>query len=211
MLFIYFILPAVFLFVVAHDRPLACDFGADIKSSGEIGDESVTSEQDVLRPIVVDGSNVAMGHGNKKVFSCRGIALCVDWFKQRGHKDVTVFVPKWRKESKRTDNLIKDQEVLNELESEGVLVYTPSRSLTNGKRMVCYDDRYILKLAVDTDGIVVSNDNYRDLLQESNEFKKVVEERMLMYSFVNDRFMPPDDPLGKLGPTLDNFLKFQPR
>lgn len=211
MLFIYFILPAVFLFVVAHDQPLACDFGADIKSSGEIGDESVTSEQDVLRPIVVDGSNVAMGHGNKKVFSCRGIAICVDWFKQRGHKDVTVFVPKWRKESKRTDNLIKDQEVLNELENEGVLVYTPSRSLTNGKRMVCYDDRYILKLAVDTDGIVVSNDNYRDLLQESNEFKKVVEERMLMYSFVNDRFMPPDDPLGKLGPTLSNFLKFQPK
>lgn len=75
--------------------------------------------------------------------------------------------------------------------------------------MVCYDDRYILKLAVDNDGIVVSNDNYRDLLQESNEFKKVVEERILMYSFVNDRFMPPDDPLGKLGPTLDNFLKFQ--
>jgi ribonuclease ZC3H12 len=118
-------------------------------------------------------------------------------------------VPKWRKESARPDNPIKDQEILNELEKERILVYTPSRSLTNGKRMVCYDDRYILKLAVDNDGIVVSNDNYRDLLQESNEFKKVVEERILMYSFVNDRFMPPDDPLGKLGPTLDNFLKFQ--
>lgn len=128
-----------------------------------------------------------------------------------GHRDITVFVPKWRKESARPDNPIKDQEILNELERERILVYTPSRSLTNGKRMVCYDDRYILKLAVDNDGIVVSNDNYRDLLQESNEFKKVVEERILMYSFVNDRFMPPDDPLGKLGPTLDNFLKFQPK
>lgn len=125
-----------------------------------------------------------------------------------GHRDITVFVPKWRKESARPDNPIKDQEILNELEKERILVYTPSRSLTNGKRMVCYDDRYILKLAVENDGIVVSNDNYRDLLQESNEFKKVVEERILMYSFVNDRFMPPDDPLGKLGPTLENFLKF---
>lgn len=152
-----------------------------------------------------------MGHGNKEVFSCRGIAICVDWFKQRGHKDITVFVPKWRKESARPDNPIKDQEILNELEKERILVYTPSRSLTNGKRMVCYDDRYILKLAVDNDGVVVSNDNYRDLLQENNEFKKVVEERILMYSFVNDRFYPPDDPLGKLGPTLDNFLKFQSR
>lgn len=73
--------------------------------------------------------------------------------------------------------------------------------------MVCYDDRYILKLAAELDGIVVSNDNYRDLAQESSEFRKVVEERILMYSFVNDRFMPPDDPLGRTGPTLDNFLK----
>lgn len=77
--------------------------------------------------------------------------------------------------------------------------------------MVCYDDRYILKLAVEIDGIVVSNDNYRDLAQENPEFRKVVEERILMYTFVNDRFMPPDDPLGRSGPTLDNFLRTFPK
>lgn len=163
-----------------------------------------------MRPIVIDGSNVAMGHGNKEMFSCRGLRICVDWFKNRGHKDITVFVPKWRKESARPDNPIKEQEILNELEKERMLVFTPSR-LVGGKRMIAYDDRYILKLAVDNNGIIVSNDNYRDLLQESSEFKKVVEERVLMYSFVNDRFMPPDDPLGKHGPTLDNFLKLQPK
>ncbi|XP_074027618.1 probable ribonuclease ZC3H12C isoform X2 [Leptinotarsa decemlineata] len=161
-----------------------------------------------LRPIVIDGSNVAMSHGNKEIFSCRGIKICVDWFKARGHKDITVFVPKWRKESPRPDNLIRDQEILAELEKERLLVFTPSR-LVGGKRMVCYDDRYILKLGVQTDGIVVSNDNYRDLCQENAEFRKVVEERILMYSFVNDHFMPPDDPLGRSGPTLDNFLKYQ--
>ncbi|XP_038117588.1 endoribonuclease rege-1 isoform X1 [Culex quinquefasciatus] len=167
---------------------------------------SVSASEESLRPIVIDGSNVAMSHGNKEVFSCRGIRLCVDWFKNRGHKDITVFVPKWRKESARPDNPVKDGEILNELEKERMLVFTPSR-LVGGKRMVCYDDRYILKLAAENDGIVVSNDNYRDLVQESSEFKKVVEERVLMYSFVNDRFMPPDDPLGRSGPTLDNFLR----
>ncbi|CAG9856569.1 unnamed protein product [Phyllotreta striolata] len=161
-----------------------------------------------LRPIVVDGSNVAMSHGNKEIFSCRGIKICVDWFKSRGHKDITVFVPKWRKESPRPDNLIRDQDILAELEKDRLLVFTPSR-LVGGKRMVCYDDRYILKLAAQTDGIVVSNDNYRDLCQENAEFRKVVEERILMYSFVNDHFMPPDDPLGRSGPTLDSFLKCQ--
>lgn len=149
-------------------------------------------------------------HGNKETFSCRGIKICVDWFKSRGHTDITVFVPKWRKEAPRPDNPICDQEILAELERERLLVFTPSR-LVGGKRMVCYDDRYILKLAAEVDGIVVSNDNYRDLCQENAEFRKVIEERILMYSFVNDRFMPPDDPLGRSGPTLDNFLRKQPK
>jgi ribonuclease ZC3H12 len=43
-------------------------------------------------------------HGNKEVFSCRGIKLCVEWFRARGHKEITVFVPKWRKEAARPDN-----------------------------------------------------------------------------------------------------------
>uniref|UniRef100_T1JAT3 C3H1-type domain-containing protein n=1 Tax=Strigamia maritima TaxID=126957 RepID=T1JAT3_STRMM len=164
-----------------------------------------------LRPIVIDGSNVAMSHGNKEVFSCRGIKLCVDWFKARGHKEITVFVPKWRKEASRPDARIIDQDILLDLEKERRLVFTPSRSLMGGRRLVCYDDRYILKLAADDDGIVVSNDNYRDLVTENPEFKKVVEERLLMYSFVNDRFMPPDDPLGRHGPSLENFLRKQPK
>ncbi|XP_054268456.1 endoribonuclease ZC3H12A-like isoform X2 [Macrosteles quadrilineatus] len=163
-----------------------------------------------LRHVIIDGSNVAMSHGNKVVFSCRGIKICVDWFRARGHKDITVFVPLWRKESSRPDSPITDQEILNELEREKILVFTPSRHC-NGKRIQCYDDRYILKLAAEVDGIVVSNDNYRDLIPENPEYRKVIEERLLMYSFVNDRFMPPDDPLGRAGPTLDKFLRKEPR
>ena len=52
---------------------------------------------------------------------------------------------------------------------------------------MCYDDRFVLKLAAETNGIVVSNDNYRDLLNENQEYRTVVDERLLMYTFVNDR------------------------
>ncbi|XP_047456924.1 probable ribonuclease ZC3H12C [Mugil cephalus] len=162
-----------------------------------------------LRPVVVDGSNVAMSHGNKEVFSCQGIQLAVDWFLERGHRDITVFVPAWRKEQSRPDALITDQEILRRLEKEKILVFTPSRRV-QGRRVVCYDDRFIVKLAYESDGIIVSNDNYRDLANEKPEWKKFIDERLLMYSFVNDKFMPPDDPLGRHGPSLENFLRKRP-
>ncbi|XP_037102067.1 probable ribonuclease ZC3H12C [Syngnathus acus] len=168
-----------------------------------------TCDQGNLRPVVVDGSNVAMSHGNKEVFSCQGIQLAVEWFLERGHQDVTVFVPAWRKEQSRPDAPITDQEILRRLEKEKILVFTPSRRV-QGRRVVCYDDRFIVKLAYESDGIIVSNDNYRDLANEKPEWKKFIDERLLMYSFVNDKFMPPDDPLGRHGPSLDNFLRKRP-
>ncbi|XP_008114874.3 probable ribonuclease ZC3H12D [Anolis carolinensis] len=139
-----------------------------------------------LRPVVIDGSNVAMSHGNKEVFSCLGIQLVVDWFKHRGHQYIKVFVPSWRKESSRFDTPITDQHILEKLAKEAILVYTPSRKM-KGKRMVCYDDRYIVKLAYELDGIIVSNDNFRDLQNENPEWKWFIEQRLLMYSFVNDK------------------------
>ncbi|CAB1347227.1 unnamed protein product [Coregonus sp. 'balchen'] len=142
-------------------------------------------DKENIRPVVVDGSNVAMSHGNKEVFSCHGIQLAVDWFLER------------------------DQEILRRLEKDKILVFTPSRRV-QGRRVVCYDDRFIVKLAYESDGIIVSNDNYRDLANEKPEWKKFIDERLLMYSFVNDKFMPPDDPLGRHGPSLENFLRKRP-
>uniref|UniRef100_A0A672HXD3 Zinc finger CCCH-type containing 12A n=1 Tax=Salarias fasciatus TaxID=181472 RepID=A0A672HXD3_SALFA len=148
--------------------------------------DRLPEDKENLRPVVLDGSNVAMSHGNKEVFSCQGIQLAVDWFLDRGHRDVTVFVPAWRKEQSRPDALITDQEILRRLEKEKILVFTPSRRV-QGRRVVCYDDRFIVKLAYESDGIIVSNDNYRDLANEKPEWKKFIDERLLMYSFVNDK------------------------
>ncbi|XP_009585406.1 PREDICTED: probable ribonuclease ZC3H12D [Fulmarus glacialis] len=183
----------------------SCSTSPGSKWLGE--DESDAS--DYLRPIVIDGSNVAMSHGNKEVFSCWGIQLAVDWFRERGHTYIKVFVPLWRKEPSRQDSPIADQHILEELEKQSILVYTPSRKV-KGKRVVCYDDRYIVKVAYEKDGVIVSNDHYRDLQNENPEWKWFIEQRLLMYSFVSNRFMPPDDPLGRHGPTLNNFLSKKP-
>lgn len=149
-------------------------------------------------------------HGNGQMFSCRGIQIVVDYFKVRGHDHIKVFVPEWRKESSRPETPISDQHILESLEKAGVLSYTPSRKI-NGRRIVCYDDRFIVKYADLEGGVIVSNDQYRDLMQENPEWRRVIEQRLLQFTFANDHFMPPDDPLGKDGPSLDHLLVKDPR
>ncbi|KAK5965752.1 Zinc finger CCCH-type domain and Ribonuclease Zc3h12a domain-containing protein [Trichostrongylus colubriformis] len=164
-----------------------------------------TPTASALRPIVIDGSNIAMTHGRKEVFSCAGIRDCVRFFTDRGHDDVLVFIPQYRREAARADCPITDKHILDELDAERRIVWTPSRRI-NGRRIVCHDDLYILKTAEEKDAVVVSNDAYRDLLREHPQYRRIVEQRLLMYSFVDGKFMPPEDPLGRYGPRLQQFL-----
>ncbi|XP_061816848.1 protein KHNYN [Nerophis lumbriciformis] len=160
-----------------------------------------------LRTIVIDGSNVAMSHGLGQFFSCRGIALAVQHFWDRGHRHISALVPQWRQ---KNDPRIREQHYLSELHKLGLLSYTPSR-VVSGKRICSYDDRQMLQLAQKTDGVIVTNDNLRDLLDESLVWRDIIKERLLQYTFVGDHFMVPDDPLGKGGPHLDDFLSAEHR
>lgn len=156
-----------------------------------------------LRHIVIDGSNVAMVHGLQHNFSSRGIAIAVQYFWDRGHRDITVFVPQWRF---NRDARVKEGHYLQKLYSLSLLSLTPSRVM-DGKRISSYDDRFMVKLAEETDGIIVSNDQFRDLAEESEKWMAIIRERLLPFTFVGNLFMVPDDPLGRNGPMLDEFLK----
>jgi len=157
-----------------------------------------------LRPIVIDGSNIAMSHGMDSSFSSKGIELVVEYFTQRGHKKVVAFVPQFRSKP----NMSTDREVLEKLYRNGNLVYTASREVVGVARITSYDDRYILDYAASNGGVVVTRDNYRDLQREKAEWLEVVRNRILMPTFVGDDLMFPSDPLGRNGPSLDQFLKF---
>ncbi|XP_039858156.1 LOW QUALITY PROTEIN: NEDD4-binding protein 1 [Simochromis diagramma] len=156
-----------------------------------------------LRHIIIDGSNVAMAHGLHRFFSCRGIALAVETFWKRGHREITVFVPQWRQ---KRDRLTTEQHFLNQLEDLRLLSFTPSREVC-GQRISSHDDRFMLHLAEKTDGIIVTNDNLRDFVDTSDTWRRIIQERLLQFTFVEDHFMIPDDPLGKNGPHLDIFLR----
>ena len=158
------------------------------------------------RPIVIDGSNVAMLHGLNRVFSTKGVQIAVDYFRQRGHTEITAFVPEFRKKGGQ----LSDPSIFEKLEKAGVLVYTPSRQV-DGQRITPYDDNYILDLAAKNGGIVVTRDNFRDLKAEAQcnpRRQEVIWERILMPTFVKDDIMFSDDPLGRDGPSLDRLLRF---
>jgi hypothetical protein len=66
-----------------------------------------------LRPVVIDGSNVAMSHGrHMNVFSVKGIKMVVEFFKARGHKNVIAFLPEYRKKNRFSNDPVSFFSVL---------------------------------------------------------------------------------------------------
>jgi len=153
------------------------------------------------RVIVVDGSNVGMAMGKNQQFRGQALSIVYDWFSSKGH-EVVIFLPRsrWNRASG------EDRELLDRLEKGGILFFTPSRRTQTGS-WDSYDDRYIVQYAAKHKGVIVTNDNYRDLIGENREFKDQIENRLLPFTFIKDEFFPPDDPMGKNGPRLTQFLK----
>nr|XP_019570008.1 PREDICTED: protein NYNRIN isoform X2 [Rhinolophus sinicus] len=166
----------------------------ELNLSGEPGNHR-------LRRVVIDGSSVAMVHGLQHFFSCRGIAMAVQYFWNRGHREVTVFVPTWQLKKNRR---VRESHFLTKLHSLKMLSITPSQ-LENGKKITTYDYRFMVKLAEETDGIIVTNEQLHILMNNSK--KLMVKDRLLPFTFAGNLFMVPDDPLGRDGPTLDEFLR----
>lgn len=97
----------------------------------------------------------------------------VEYFLKRGHIDVKAFVPRFRRGQSDKKCPTYNPEILDDLEKKNNLIYTPSRYVGN-QLIYSYDDRFILKAAQHYNAVIVSNDNYRDLMMESVEWKKLV-------------------------------------
>ena len=138
-----------------------------------------------LRPIVLDGSNICMALGKGEVrsgsvhvttiilqflyqdFLTEGLHLVYNWFARRGH-EVLIILPQSRKSKLMGKGRIEEVMKLDDLEKSGILFYSPSRR-TNERSWDCYDDIFIVDIAARKKGIVVSNDNFRDVLDLRNE------------------------------------------
>ena len=111
-------------------------------------------------------------------------------------------------------------EYLDELDNIGIIKYCPNKA---------YDDRFIVEASLHHNGVIISNDQYRDIIKEKPEYKdklrfKIIflnflkyifyisfknnKNRLLEYVFSDDLFMLASDPFGRRGPKLDEYLAF---
>ncbi|CAG9764195.1 unnamed protein product [Ceutorhynchus assimilis] len=155
-----------------------------------------------LRPIYIDGSNVAFSHGHHEQFSARGLKICIDYFLNRGH-DVRAFIPKYRLKNAESS----DQKLLNELVKKKLVIITPTLFIKNQQRSP-YDDWYIVQTAAANGGIIVSSDNFQDIVEMNPNLRMVVEERRLVPTFIDDMLIFPMDPHGNRENDFEDFLKF---
>ncbi|XP_066588644.1 probable ribonuclease ZC3H12C [Prorops nasuta] len=156
-----------------------------------------TSKKGKLREIIVDGNNIAMEYTRGKRFAEEGLKIVIDYFQKRGHT-VKVFVPQMKRS--------RNHPLLEQLYLDNIVTFTPGRFI-DGKYITPYDDRFILDYATKCEGIVVSNDQFRDLFAENPKWRETIKYRLLAPTFVGDYVMFPQDPLGRRGPTLDEFLR----
>ena len=186
----------------------------DDKSSA--GSVSTTAEETTL--FVIDAANVAMRHGRadgRRIFSTAGIRLCMAYLeaKYRG-ASFAMFLPDYvltpkivasnqrRRDKLRLtggdgqdmDDLNKkipdDLEYLSDLQAQGILHATPSHD---------YDDSYQIDYARRHNGIIVSNDRFRDAVTKAppdirSDLASFFETHLLSFAFVGgDEFVPNPD------------------
>ena len=146
--------------------------------------------------IVLDASNIAMRHGEQKgIYSTKGIKLAIDYFTKNDHKVIS-FLPdylfkekdplKHAKKRVSPDNL----PYLYGLVGKGLVVKSPPQD---------YDDSYCIQYAKKHDAFIVSNDLFRDYIDnikdktERETERKWRDIKCISFTFVGDEFMPNPD------------------
>jgi hypothetical protein len=62
----------------------------------------------------------------------------------------------------------------------------PSKILDGGRRIDFSCDLFMLHLTEIKKGILVSNNNFLNVLKQGERFKQIIEDRILMYLFMED-------------------------
>ena len=161
-------------------------------------ENSISEEKDQKkRLIILDGQNICFDDFN--IFNFQRLLTTIDFFEKLEFKTVVV-MPKNRERILFNDKQWDTLCLLKILVERGLLHLSPD---------FCYDDFFMVDFAARTKAIVVSNDRFYDIFEKgTHSHRAQIMERTLPYCFINDEFVLPLDPRGKIGPELPEFLHF---
>lgn len=158
--------------------------------------------------VVLDGQNIAFRHGEKiaqnlnrsKFFSYEGLKLAFEALYRRGFK-AEIVMPSFQLKKRRTNQYDKTGVVkyLNEFN-----VFVEVKGYNSNKR----DDLFILQHAFNTNSSIISNDQYRNKLEQLSEseykiWKPWLDKNRYSFEFVNDSLIVDSDNFS-LGHTTNN-------
>ncbi|XP_055627220.1 probable ribonuclease ZC3H12D [Toxorhynchites rutilus septentrionalis] len=138
------------------------------------------------RIVLLDACNVGYFHSNHRGFSSEGLRLALQYFIDRNY-EVYGLLPKFRLKPGKSS----DWTVLDSLYRNGRLIATPCKEFP--VRAMCYDDRFMMEIAAKFDCDVVSNDQYRDLMDEKPYYNEVIRRRIPFW-WNGNRFVIERDP-----------------
>ena len=168
-----------------------------IKKQLIIKDNIITVPKKEKPLIVLDASNIAMRHGEQKgIYSTKGIKIAIDFFTKNEHKVIS-FLPDYLFKEKDPLKHIGKKRVLPDdlpylygLVSKGLVVKSPPQD---------YDDSYCIQYAKKHDAFIVSNDMFRDYIEnikdktERETEKKWRDIKCISFTFSGDEFLPNPD------------------
>lgn len=108
--------------------------------------------------------------------------IVVDYYLERNHK-VVALVPQYYLINKVQEKLADDIGLLNKYIDQGILFVTPAKDS---------DDSYILKYAQTHNGVVISNDMFRDFIEKSRNRSFAhhwIKTHCCSYIFIANEFM----------------------
>ena len=142
---------------------------------------------------------------NHERFNAEGIRVAFECFKCLGYSDDNIIIifkhiPEHYKNG-------HDQAIIDFYHKKGLLYYCPSR-YAGDVLIKSNDDLFILKTATEMEGVVLSSDRFREYWDLYPEYQPVLMNRLIQPTFIRDQLILPLDPLGELGPELDDVLRF---
>nr|CDS25254.1 ribonuclease ZC3H12C [Hymenolepis microstoma] len=154
------------------------------------------------RVVVIDGANVAHSESTTRRYNLGNLRIAYNYFVKRGFTEVKIVLPEATNECLQ---YFSDEELTKHF------IFTPIRRLIPGEKpQRADDDSIIIQMAMGLDGVVISNDRYRDFLARNPNAKDFLMNQVIPYNLSEGIFAISDYPLGTNHKSLDELLTFPP-